>query len=424
MASFWHKSPSAGAAWGGRAGDGGGLKTRAGPGMLKPVNNVRMNLYRMFRTSAAALLIGPAGLQAQPTITAADFFNQPGQYYRAYANAPGTTADVSTLLGTASAEAQAWNFTLGPRDVVYRFDYLAASSVPAGTNFPAAVLVEQKTEEPGGSNPAWLFFSQDGSRGRLVHGFYEPGWGAVKMLGIEFKLEPPAGLFQTPLRDFPDPIHYGDEWTSTTSYTNTLTLDIGGGDDDEFGIGGLADFLQQTTYNATAKVDAFGVINSPGIGFGECLRINELVQYDLAVDLGSGFEHLGTAYLRNYYWVRPGRGVVVQVTSEQQQGVPPPNDFTAAAVLLRMFETNHPDPGPPTPQGIQGLSLTLGPEGGLLTWNRLSGVTSYQVEYTEDPGRANTWQPLGTATTSNFRIDATANKPGNPVRYYRVVGSK
>ncbi|MCZ7635180.1 MAG: hypothetical protein M5U12_03460 [Verrucomicrobia bacterium] len=392
--------------------------------MLKPVNNVRMDLYRMFRTSAAALLIGPAGLQAQPTITAADFFNQPGQYYRAYANAPGTTADVSTLLGTASAEAQAWNFTLGPRDVVYRFDYLAASSVPAGTNFPAAVLVEQKTEEPGAAIRPGCSFPRTGpGDGWCMGSMNRDGARSRCWVSSSSSNRLPA-CFRPRCATSPDPIHYGDEWTSTTSYTNTLTLDIGGGDDDEFGIGGLADFLQQTTYNATAKVDAFGVINSPGIGFGECLRINELVQYDLAVDLGSGFEHLGTAYLRNYYWVRPGRGVVVQVTSEQQQGVPPPNDFTAAAVLLRMFETNHPDPGPPPPQGIQGLSLTLGPEGGLLTWNRLSGVTSYQVEYTEDPGRANTWQPLGTATTSNFRIDATANKPGNPVRYYRVVGSK
>ena len=120
MAFIWHKSPSPGAAQGGRVGEGGGLKTRRGPGMLKPVNNVRMNFYRMFRTSAVALLLWPAGWQAQPTITAADFFNQVGLYYRAYANASGTTVDVSTLLGVASAEPQAWNFVSGTQEVISR----------------------------------------------------------------------------------------------------------------------------------------------------------------------------------------------------------------------------------------------------------------------------------------------------------------
>jgi hypothetical protein len=393
--------------------------------MLKPVNDVRMNFYRMFRTSAAALLACPAGLQAQPTITAADFFNQPGQYYRAYANASGSPADVSTLLGTASAQAQAWNFAVGPQDVIYRFDYLTASSVPAGTNFPAAVLVEQKTEEPGGSNPAWLFFSQDGSRGRLVHGFYEPGWGDVEYIGLKLRMEPPAGLFQTPLRDFPDQIRFGDQWSATTVFTNLLTSDLGGEDDGEgLSGGGILELPQQITYISTAKVDGFGVISSPGIGFGECLRVNELVQLDTAYDLGEGFQSPSTAYYRSYYWIRPGRGIVVQVTSEHRTDAPPPEEFPTAAALLRMFETNHPDAGPPPPQGIQGLSITLGPEGALLTWTRLSGITSYQVEYTGDPGRADGWQPLDAPTTGNFRIDATANKPGNPVRYYRVVGSK
>lgn len=358
--------------------------------------------------------------QEPVTLTASDFFNQPGQYYRAYANAPQTTVDVSGLLGEAGNQPQAWNFLLGPRDVIYRYDYLAAAEVPLSTNFPGATLVERKTDESGAGSPAWLFFTQDPTRGRVVQGFWDDGLGAVELLGIKFRLDPPAGLFNPPLRDFPATISFGDEWTSTTVYTNVLTLDdgSGGGEEDP---GGLFDLPQQTTYTATVKVDAFGVVNCPGIGFGECLRINELVQYDLAADLGNGFEPFGTAYVRSYYWVRPGRGIVVQITSEQSQSGPPPENFPTAAVVLRMFETNHPDPQPPPPPRITGLTITLGPQGALLTWNKFSGVTRYQVEYTADPA-AGAWQALGNPTTANFLIDAAANTPGVPTRFYRVVG--
>lgn len=373
------------------------------------------------RSSGWLVLAGLPALAQEPvTLTASDFFNQPGQYFRAYANAPQTTVDVSGLLGEASNQPQAWNFVLGPQDVVYRYDYLAAGEVPESADFPEATLAERKSDESGAQTTAWLFFTQNPSRGRVVQGFYDPGLGSVSLLGIQFRLEPPAGVFQPPLRDFPATISFGDTWTATTVYTNLLTLDdgSGGGEDD---LGGAFDLPQQTTYTATARVDAFGVVNCPGIGFGPCLRINELVQYDLAVDLGNGFENFGTAYVRNYYWVRPGRGIVVQITSEQQQTGPPPENFPTAAVVLRMFETNHPDPQPPPPPRLEGLTITLGPEGALLTWNKRSGIASYRVEYTTNPA-ANDWQALGATTTANFFIDAAANTPGVPVRFYRVVG--
>ncbi len=362
---------------------------------------------------------------AQVTITASDMFNQPGQYYRAYANTPQVPVDVSGLLGEPGSEAQVWNFISGPREVTYRFDYMAAGDAAHHADFPFATLAERKTDESGSQSEAWLYFQQDPSRGRIVHGFYDASLGGVEVLGIPFKLEPPAGFFQPALRDFPATIRFGDQWTSSTVYTNLLTLDAGGGDGEE-DPGGLIEFPQQTTYSATSKVDAFGVISSPGstLGFGECLRINELVQYDLAVDMGTGYEHFGTAYVRNFYWLRPGRGIVAQVTSEQQQGTPPPDSFPTAAVVLRMFETNHPDGTTPGPEGIQGLTITLSAQGALLSWTKLSGVLSYQVQQTVNPADAASWQSLGASTTANFLIDTTANTPGAPTRYYRVVGQK
>lgn len=391
---------------------------------MKAINEVRMNSQRTILAGAAALAVWVwvPGSHAQPTITASDMFNVPGQYYRAYGNTPQTVVDVSDLIGAPSSEAQAWNFVSGPRDVTYRFDYLAPAEVVHSADFPLATVVEQKSDEAGVLTPAWLFFTPDPSRGRVVYGFRDPSLGAVQVLGISFKLVPPAGFFQPPLRDFPQVISFGSEWTTTTTYTNLLTLDDGGGDDEE-DVGGLFDFPQQTTYTATSKVDAFGVISLPGNDFGECLRVNELVQYDLAVDMGNGWEQFGTAYLRNYYWLRPGRGIVVQVTSEQQQTGPPPDQFPTAAAVLRMFETNHPDAEPPPPPAIQGLTIALSSQGALLTWNKLAGVASYRVEYTDNPADPASWLALGTPTTANFLIDPAANTPGASIRCYRVVGT-
>ncbi len=371
--------------------------------------------------TVAALAVGSVRAQEPVTITGSDFFNQPGQYYRAYANAPQSPVDVSGLLGEAGSQPQAWNFLVGPRDVIYRYDYLPAAEAPENSRFPGATLAERKSDEAGLLSTAWLFFTQDPARGRVVQGFWDPGLESVDLLGFKFRLDPPAGIFAPPLRDFPSTIRFGDEWSATTVYTNTLTFDDGNGGGEEEP-GGAFELLQQTTYTADARVDAFGVVNCPGIGFGPCLRINELVQYNLAVDLGNGFEPFGTAYIRNYYWVRPGRGIVVQITSEQSQSGPPSENFPTAAIVLRMFETNHPDPEPPPPPRITGLTLTLGAGGALLTWDKFSGVTRYQVEYTSQPAVASSWQALGAPTTANFLIDAAANTPGAPTRFYRVVG--
>lgn len=378
-----------------------------------------MNLQRAILGSGWVVAVLSVASQAQPTITASDMFNVPGQYYRAYGNTPQVSVDVSSLLGEPGNQAQAWSFLSGPQDVTYRFDYLAATNAEHHEDFPLATLAEQKTDEAGVQTPAWLFFNQEKGRGRVVHGFYDPSLGDVKLLGMAFKLVPPAGYFQPTLRDFPDPIAFGSQWTGTTTYTNLLTLDDGSDGEDG---GGLFDFPQQTTYTATSKVDAFGVINLPGIGFGECLRINELVQYDLAVDMGNGWEQFGTAYVRSYYWVRPGRGIVAQVTSDQQQTGPPPDNFPTAAAILRMFETNHPDAQPPPPPAIQGLTLSLSGQGALLTWTKLAGITTYRVEQTSNPADPSAWATVGSPTSANFIVDSTANTPGAPLRYYRVVG--
>jgi hypothetical protein len=363
--------------------------------------------------------IGAGGGQAQTTITASDMFTQAGQYYRAYANAANNTSvNVSSLLGHAGGP-QAWDFTTGPAEVTYRFDYVAAGTTPNGANFVAAgaQLAEQKTDEADPGTPAWLYFAQDAARGRLTQGFYDPGFslalgGLGSLLGDAFA----ENLFDPPLNDFPATIRFGDQWTGSTTYRNTISF--GDPEDPE---GSLFSMDIQFAYSSVAMADAYGVVNSPGIGFGDCLRINELVTYDISIDDGSGLQHLETDYVRNYYWLRPGHGIVAQVTSQQSNSAPPDNNFTTAAAVVRMFETNHPEAGDPTTGGgIQGLKLTLGKSGALLQWTALASVKSYRVEYTTSAGSG--WQALGNTTTANYLVDDAANKPGTPLRFYRVVG--
>ena len=361
----------------------------------------------------AALGLGwPATAPSQVVITAADLFNQAGQYYRAYSSAATTTSvNVSGLLGGVGGP-QLWDFTTGPSEVTYRYDYLAATNTLQGADFVAAGarVAEQKTDEAGAVPQALLYFTQDPTLGRRTYGFYDPGFS------VGIGSAQPQQMFSPPIYDFPATIHYGDSWSCATTYTNTISF--GDPTDPE---GGFFAMDMIYDYSATAVVDAYGLVNSPGIDFGDCLRVNELVKYDTGWDDGGSVTPLGTDYVRNYYWLRPGRGIVAQVTSKQSSGTPPDNNFPTAAAVLRMFETNHRDGADPgTASGIQGFKMTLGKTSALLQWTFSPAATHYRVDYTTNPTGG--WQALGSLTTNNYALDTAAGKPATPVRFYRVVG--
>ena len=363
---------------------------------------------------AALGLLWPAAVTAQVTITASDMFNQTNQYYRAYANAPNNTSvSVSGMLGHAGGP-QLWRFTSGPSEVIYRFDYLAATNTPHGADFAAAGarMAEQKTDESGAEAQAWSYFTQHPANGRLVYGFYDPGFSAAS------GSTEPQEIFNPALNDFPATFQHGSTWSSATTFTNTITF----GDPDDPS-GGFLSVDLRYAYSAVSVVDAYGTVQSPGIGFGDGLRVNELVTYETSADFndGAGFQHMDTSYWRSYYWIRPGRGIVAQVTSEQSNSAPPDDNFLTATAIVRMFETNHPDNnGGGTGGGIEGLELTLGPSGALVQWTPQPSLKSYRVEYTTNPGAG--WQQLGNTTTANYIIDPAAGKPSTPMRFYRVVG--
>jgi hypothetical protein len=361
-----------------------------------------------FLAAAVLATAWPLALHGQITITGSDLFNKPGQYYQAYVE---KDANVGGLLGVPSATAQAWDFTSGPTDLVYRFDYLDIKDAPEASAFPEAGVAERLTDSSS-ATVKWLYLKQVPGVGRQVFGFRDP----------DFSSSQPTAIFAPPILDFPEHIGYGDNWKSATEFMSEISFGIpdDGGDDEEGGGGGNFSIPTRVTYTAESKVDAFGLVNQPKIGFGECLRVNELVQYDIAVDFGfgDGFMSISTQFIRNYYWLRRSHGIVVQVTSRQLD-TPPPDDFTVAAAVTRMFETNHEEGGIQLPT-ITGLRITLGKEGALLQWTKGAGLARYKVEYLT--GDSLTWKTLVESTASNFVLDAAANKPGAPIRLYRVVG--
>ena len=374
---------------------------------------------RIARAHLAAFLVSAAltwgHSSAQPIITAADMFNGEGQYYRAYANIynaldlSGSTAYVvpPDLIGPEGADGF-WDFSTGPTDKVLRFDYLSPEGISQAAEFPNATIAERKTDESNGTFE-WLFFEQVPQVGRRVYGFY-----------AENPFFTPSNLFVPPIVDFPDRITYGQEWTTSMTYENDLSIS----DPDE---GGAFNLRQRVTMSSQFRADAHGTIILPDeIGdFGPGLRVTEEVQIDIAIDFGEGqFDHVETDFARNYYWLMPGKGIVAQLNSTQSS-TPVPENFTRATAFLRLFETNkeqgtggsceNPDP-------VADLRIRVSNGTILLTWSRAECATQYRVEYSSNPEDRDSWTPLGDPT-ANLRWEGEHIRNG-ALRFYRVVSLK
>lgn len=356
------------------------------------------------------MLAAPSVARAQGavTITADDMFNTIGQWYRAYANTDDV--GVSGRLGTTGGP-QVWDFVNGPKDQIYRFDYVSVTDGGNGADFPKAKVAERMTTEGDGTKK-WLYFEQVAGIGRQTYGFYD----------AKFSADQPSNPFKSPIVDFPAAIHYQGTWSTSTSFsTDILTIDTAPDPNipDDAGGGGF-NIPTIINYSSTATADAFGIINMPGIGFGEGLRVNELVTYDIQVDLGfgDGFQTVATEYIRNYYWLMEDHGIAVQITSKQETQ-PPSENFTTAASFVRMFETNH-TTGDRPPDGVTGLKVTFGKDRVLLNWDRFGSAKTYRVEYTGNLSDRNSWKVLGTPVPDNFMFDITITS--DQARFYRVVG--
>ena len=373
----------------------------------KPLFMNSLLTVRWAAVVAAGLAAGAMVVQAQPiTITSADMFNQPGQWYMAYANQSNgqTTNPVTitpTMLGSASTNAQFWDFSTGSTDVAFQFSYIPASQGTNGADYVAlgATVAQLQLNLSNTTDVEFLYFKLDSTKGQIDYGFYDPTFSASQ----------PESFFTNGLQDFPNLITYGAKWSGSTVFDSIYTLP------------GYGDFPSQVTYTSADTVDAFGYVNLPNLGIQPCLRVHESVEYDVSVNIdGTELSGLGTEYILNYYWLAPGLGIAVQINSEPD-GSPVADNLPGGAMeLVRTFAAHHPTTVVvPTNNYIQNFKFSFLPTAGFLSWTALTGATSYTVQYSTNLTSATNWQTL-TTTASNFALDPAAVNKSTPRRYYRV----
>ena len=353
--------------------------------------------------AALGLVAIPSEAAGQITITTKDMFTKEGQYYKMYSNfvghfseAPQEEVDVFDYIGEAG-EDQVWDFREGPEDELIQFDYVKPSAIDTDVVFEGATLVERATYDSTGKQKS-LFVDLKPGVGRYVYGFHDES----------IDEENPAIPFSGRLLDFPAVIQYDDEWKASTSYEYVTRSE-------------LLDFDSPTkiVYESEMKVDAYGIIMLPGLGFHDCLRINEVVKNVAFVKIPGvidDWQEAITQFTRNYYWLSKDMGIVAQISSSPES-VPPADEFSVASALWRQFENNH-GKSTETAQPVEGLELSLDPNKNriLLSWKKAENTVEYLVQYSDNLA-ADSWRELKT-TTGNFVLDDISSEKH---RFYRIV---
>ena len=367
--------------------------------------------FRVLWVLTSFMLTGFANLTAtaQPLITDSDMTYKIGEYFRAYVNLPSNLVDASSIIGKKGGP-QFWDFTTGPTNDIFLYEYVSPKGTVIGSYFPQATIAERKTTLSSGDQ-GWLLYSHVPNVGRTVYG----AWQEDPLFADA------AHVFGAPVVDFPAQIKFGDTWNNLITFTNYIDL--------------LGDaFPIRTIITTSFAADAWGVADLPNLGFGDVLRVNQLDEIQLQLfsedEEGNGaYNNLGSpVYSRFYYWIMPGRGLVAQMSSEttgnlEGNATPPPDNFARAGYFIRMFQTNRAiSQGCTSPGAVNDLRITVDSRGrALLKWTETPCTTQYRVESTNQITENTTWKTLGT-TTSNFLIDQ--ENTGTQVRYYRVVSIK
>ena len=354
----------------------------------------------------STLLLAPTMSLGQITITAKDMFSKEGQYYKMYSNfvghfsdAPREEVDVFEYIGEAG-EDQVWDFREGPEEEIITFDYVRPGEIDTDVKFEGATIVERATFGSSDKQKS-MFLDVSAARGRDVYGFYDDS----------IDEENPAIPFSTRLNDFPAVIKFGDSWNANTTFEFVTRQSM-------FELGTI-EAPTKLVYQSEMVVDGHGIIILPGLGFHDCLRINELVQYDTFITIPGlidDWQKASTDYVRNYYWLSKDMGIVAQISSVQDT-VPLPDEFSAASAMWRQFENNHGETSV-VPQAVEGLEISLDVKGGrvLLSWEKAENTVEYLVQYSEDLA-VNGWRDLK-KTTGNFALDDISSKTS---RFYRIV---
>ena len=356
--------------------------------------------------TALGILCAPSEPLGQVTITAKDMFSKEGQYYKVHSNFIGhfseaarEEVDVSDYIGEAGAD-QVWDFREGPEDEMIQFDYVKPSAIDTDVEFGEATIAERATFDSSGKQKS-MFLNVSAARGRDVYGFHD----------ASIDEEDPSIPFSARLNDFPAVIKFGDSWNVNTTFEFVTRQSM-------FGVGDI-EAPTKLVYQSEMVVDGHGIVILPELGFHDCLRINELVQYDTFIKipgLVEDWQKASTDFIRNYYWLSKDMGIVAQISSVQDT-VPIPDDFSTASALWRQFENNHGESNE-TAQPVEGLEISLDTKGNrvLLSWKKAENTLEYLVQFS-DSLASNSWRDLKT-TSGNFALDPISSKNA---RFYRIV---
>jgi hypothetical protein len=361
-------------------------------GLMQPIQNFLV----------AGLLTG-LNLNAQITITSDDMYHQDGEYYRAYSNRPPALLQrfpvtVAGRMGNTGGP-NFWDFAEGPTDEVYRYDYLARERTVVWNDFPDATIAERSFMESQPNDYSWIFFDDVRNLGRKVFGFW------IRSSNFDT----PSNPFSLPIVDFPAEINFGDTWTTTAEYRNTL-------------LGIPAIYTEVQSFD----VDAYGFIELPELGVFECLRVNSVKDFSAAIDFNASgtFTNVERQFVRIYYWLVAGKGIAAQIVSEPS-GNPVSEQFNLASMFQRSFETNKDSKtvGCQEAAPVSGLDIVYQPNLVRLKWNEAECAQRYRVQYNIDGLAQGNWIDLSpTPYTETFFIDTKIN--GNMMKIYRVLSER
>ena len=240
--------------------------------------------------------------QAQISITLDDIEYEEGGQYKMYSR-DGSLWIVSQHTGKIGGPFT-WDFSTGPTDSDYTFDYVLPSTTPCDSDFPLAAITEKKT---GGGDPAYMFLDFQAGTGRMNYGVCQPPTIS------------PSWVFDPPMIDFPSTIGFMDNWTGNTTFPAQMSgFDI------------------DVHYDYTAFCNGYGNLILPdGLGSFPCLQVSYLEHYE--------FFWMGTpiqnSYVQTFYWIVPNIGIAV-IISSQEGTVPPGEDFAYSNIYSRMYESS------------------------------------------------------------------------------------
>jgi len=317
--------------------------------------------------------------EAQVSLSASNVYSVVGEYSRSYFR---SNFNLSPLIGHPGSNY--WDFSQPQtaNDTVSRMDVVPVSDGGHGTDFSGATFAWRYS---GGAiqGTSWEYYSLNPTNGLVFYGTYYPvGFNAIPSVLI---------IPLTPL--LPPVVVYGDSWKSEYEFDvqDPLFGDI------------------PALYEAVITVDAFGMLQLPGLKPIPALRISQsenYYEYDFFFDTWDLFQQD-----TNWLWLAPGIGFAAQATSfAPNEFSPPSQPYTNS--FSRVFSS-------PVSSPLPKVSITLAHGFANLSWGMLSNITGYLVEESTNVG-ADIWMPVAQTISNSWQAPLLGG--GIRQKFYRVRG--